>query len=286
MHVTELSGPPDNALARRFEAFEALFDYPLGLAQRFRISHAPDPTAFFRAIGEAKTWIVEDGEVVIAALSAAIRTLVIDGRERRVAYIGDLKIHPGHRGRRVLYRLAEQAMPWLKVHADVAYGVVMDGTAVTPDRYSGALGIPGFEPVSNLHILRFTDLRTVETGPTGEGTLRSVMPPVGLGGDGAHGRVEDTRRAKRLILDNGEELLSAHLSDFVFRDSLAGREVIDQALNCASEHGFPAMFLALSPQDYDRLRPYLDGLSWSEARATVYATDPICARLPINSAEI
>ncbi len=288
MRVTELSGPPDANLAERFSRFEALFDYPLGPSQRFHISHDPDPTAFFRAMGEARTWLVEDGQVVIAALSASIRKVAIGGIDWRMAYLGDLKIHPEHRGRRVLFHLAERAMPWLKACADAAYGVVMDGTAATPDRYSGALGIPSFSPVGNLHIRRFAIDGAGPLAPLSDHqtSLRSVMAPVWLRAGEASGLVEDTRRAKRLLLDSNEELLSAHLSHFVFRDGEAGRSVIDQALAHARNQGFPGLFVALLPEAHDRLLPHLSGLNGSEARAAVYATDPVCARLPIHSAEI
>jgi len=74
--------------------FEALFDYPLGNHQRFSIDHGPDFTSFFRAIGDAKTWVIQSGDIIIAAVSSALRTITINGHDYKVLYIGDLKVHP------------------------------------------------------------------------------------------------------------------------------------------------------------------------------------------------
>ena len=47
MKLRELTPSTDTELSQKLAAFEALFDYPLGDNQRFRIDHGPDYTAFY-----------------------------------------------------------------------------------------------------------------------------------------------------------------------------------------------------------------------------------------------
>ena len=68
--------------------------------------------------------------------------------------------------------------------------------------------------------------------------------------------LEDTRRANRLYLNTGNELLSAHLSYFAFDDVKAAVEILNIALDRAYQHEFPAVFVALSNQKYLKLNYY------------------------------
>ncbi len=55
MKLIELTASLSPQLSAQISAFEALFDYPLSEDSRFSIDHGPDFTAFFAAIGDAKT---------------------------------------------------------------------------------------------------------------------------------------------------------------------------------------------------------------------------------------
>jgi hypothetical protein len=308
MKLCELTPSVDAALSRKLCEFEALFDYPLGNSQRFRIDHSTDYTAFYRAIGEARTWMIDSGDSIIAAISTAVRSVKIQGEPKRIAYIGDLKIHPQHQSGRVLFHIARCLQPLLEQTATFAYGVVMDGTQFTPEHYTGRLGIPQFRPVAKLHILRieasdwrgtassnvsaqegyalYSQLNNAVSDPAST-KLRSKMIPHWLAVAGqACGMLEDTRRAKRLYLTRGEELLSAHLSCFAFKDTAAACAILHNALDCAYQQGYPAMFVALSEAQYDLLAPSLQSFRYTTAPATVYATDSICAYIPVNTSEI
>jgi hypothetical protein len=271
LHLLTAATPPKltGALAR----FEEQFAYPLGPGRSFRVSHGDDYPRFFRAIGDAACLVAERGGEVLGVLALAVTRLRTPAGDRRAVYLGDLKIAPAARGGRVLPRLAAAAREWIGDRADCAYSVVMGGTAVTPDAYTGRMGIPPFRPVTEIAVLRLptaegSDWAKWECDPTagadcfsrltsgrcgtagGDPSERSEMSPLWLTApDGsACGRLEDTRRGKRLIADDRSEMMSAHLSCIGYRDAVTLAELLRVARGAAASRGFPAVFAAVSPR--------------------------------------
>jgi hypothetical protein len=310
MKIYELSRDLSKSVQSNLSDFEQQFVYPLGPHSTFRIEHGPDYTAFYRAIGEPITVAAEIDGKIVGVISIAIRNISIDGRASRYAYIGDLKIHPTFQSGAVLFKLARFLQPLLLAKSvDFAYGVVMDGTSRAPASYSGRVGIPLFKNVGKVHILRITTssikanqaavtadvdvnaYRRLNAGGTlldiANAGLRSEISPKWLEAGGtACGLVEDTRRAKRLYLSDGSELLSAHLSYFSFCDATSALSLLNQAVNWAFEKDFPAMFVGLSPMQKHLLEPVLGHFKCEESMATIYATNDICSKVAINTAEI
>ncbi len=314
MNIIELSAAPDGALTARLEAFELQFSYPLGATSRFRISHLPDYTAFYRAQGGESICLLATtpaGEI-IGTVSASVRILKTPaGSTLKVAYIGDLKIAPHLKTPRTLFALVETLKAWLEPLVDAAYGVVMDGTSVVPTAYSGRLGLPAFLPFAPQHILRFSVDQLVETEavvvdestgralyeelaeggyifPAGNASQRSLTQPIWYAaGNRACGMLEDTRKAKRLFVDDGTEILSSHLAYFVASEGQAAQEVIVAALEKSRELGFRAMFLTLDDDDMCSLEPFLKEFTYSDALATIYATETLHpGRMKVNSSEV
>src|SRR5262249_24261001 len=136
--------------------FETQFTYPLGPGRTFRISHGDDYPRFFRAMGQAASLVVADGDKVLGVLGVAVRPLLLpEGKEIAVAYFGDLKVDGASRKGFVYLRLAWAADAWLKGRASVGFGVVMDGTSATPDAYTGGFGIPAARVLGNTLIWQF-----------------------------------------------------------------------------------------------------------------------------------
>jgi hypothetical protein len=314
MKVHQLSGPPSPELADALAQFEKPFTYPLGAGRFFRISHGADYTLFFRAQGRASCFIAENDGHVVGALGTAIRTLWLpNGNECNAAYFGDLKIAEDSRGGLALMRLARAAEVWLRPKVQAGFGVVMGGTSLTPSAYTGRAGIPDFKELGRLTILRISGrsdnkdgneqlVTTQEAGlecyrrlsigryasPVNSAGERSEMTPVWLmTPDGsACGLLEDTRKAKRLISDDGSEMLSAHLSCFAYKDVVAASRLIGIALNYALCSGFPAVFVSVSETDAPALQAALNQFVVHPAPAAVYGTrlEPGCWN--INTAEI
>src|SRR5437667_4591726 len=173
MKVYQLSGPPSPAQSQALAEFEKPFTYPLGPGRFFRISHGEDYTLFFRAQGNGACFIAEDEGRVVGALGTAIRPLWMpDGTERSMAYFGDLKIAPAARGGAVLLRLARAAEARLRPKVDAGFGVVMGGTSLMPENYTGRAGIPPFEELGRLVVLRVSG-----AGKT-TGVAADVMRPI------------------------------------------------------------------------------------------------------------
>ncbi|MDB6064139.1 MAG: hypothetical protein JWR26_347 [Pedosphaera sp.] len=315
MNLQTLSDSPDPGLAQALAEFEAPFTYPLGPGRFFRITHGEDYTLFFRAIGNGVCFIAEHEGCIAGVLGTAIRRLWLpDGTERIAGYIGDLKIAPDARGRTILLRLARAAEAWLRPRVQAAFGVVMDGTAQTPTAYTGRAGIPDFQDLGKVTILRISDFKeparhdsvpceiTPASGlacyqrlslgryacPAGDAHKRSLLAPVWLmNPDGsACGMLEDTRRAKRLITGDGSEMLSAHLSCFAYNEVAAGAELLHAALRHVARLGLPALFVAVAAPDAKALRQALGNVEVLLAPATVYGAGLVAGSWNINSSEI
>jgi hypothetical protein len=315
MKFYPITGSLSPALAKALADFEAPFTYPLGPGKFFRITHGEDYTLFFRAMGNEACFIAECQGCVAGVLCTAVRILWLpDGTKRKVAYIGDLKIAEEARGGTVLLRLARAAEAWLRPRVDAGFGVVMDGTARTPEDYTGRCGIPVFRDLGQLVVFRISVsdacakfnpgcfqtapeaglacYRSLSLGryacPAGQAEQRSQINPVWLTSpDGsACGMLEDTRKAKRLITGDGSELLSAHLSCFAYITVAMAAELIRVALRQVAGLGFPALFVAVVESDAQELREALHPLEVLAAPATVYGTGLMAGSWNINSSEI
>ena len=260
LHRLEAALPA--ALARALAGFEIGFTYPLGPGRTFRISHGEDYPRYFRAIGKACSFVEEHDGRVLGVLGVAVRPLLLpDGSERMAGYFGDLKLAEEARSGFVLRRLVQAAAEWLKPQTDCAYSVVMDGTRVVPTEYTGRLSIPEFRELGKVVVLRvihremssqaksqsgfsnpedwidrqpnalaetehafrtLSQARFANLG--GSPQVRSELPPQALFHEMASGWIEDTRRAKRLVADDGTELESAHLSCFASTHGFAGAD--------------------------------------------------------------
>jgi len=76
-----------------------------------------------------------------------------------------------------------------------------------------------------------------------------------------------------LIADDGEEMRSAHLSCFAYRDPIAGVALLRQALRHARNRGFPALFVAVPEPDGDTFVRAFAGAGLVVAPATVYGAE-------------
>lgn len=293
-----------------FAAFERGFSYPFGEGRRFRIDHGPEPMRFFSACGPAIRFTAEQGGSVVGTLTATVRRLrAPTGRERRAAYLGDLKVSEAARGGTALARLARAALAELS-GVDAAYAVVMDGTERTPDLYTGRAGLPALKPLARVVVLRVAggepgpwtagdaararcDWRRLSRGRYcacgGRASLRSRLKPtwLRLGCGAAVGRLEDTLRGKRLFWDDGTEMVNAHLGRFAYADPAAAAGLLRLAARHAAGAGFPALLAAVPERDSGAVRAGLAGLDVSAAPATVFGIGfEVGAEWNIDTAEV
>jgi hypothetical protein len=293
---TELP-PPD--LASQLSSFERQFRYPLGNSGSFRIEHDADYSRFYRAMGDARCFVSEGAGEVLGVLSAVIRDLQApDGSRHAVAYIGDLKLAPHARFGMTLPDLTAACIAWASLRAVAAFGIVMDGTTNLPDKYSGRVGIPGFDPLGHIVVLRFK-CRTARGDVANDNLLANDQSgrdcyrelsmgryacPLGCSGErsevmgrwfvtesgDACGFLEDTRRAKRLIGEDDVEMQSAHLSCLAYRDVPSAASLLRTATIEAARLGYPALFTAVAAKDADSLLSEFADFPVIAAPATVY----------------
>ena len=177
------------------------------------------------------------------------------------------------------------------------YCVVMDGTGRLPTDYTGRLGVPRFEKLGEIVILRLSPGggpvapagTCLVTKPELHEIQRSIRRPgfVATGGDRARrsrigplplatpdrlaaGLLEDTRRGKRLFTDGGDELVSAHLSGFAYATPRAAAALLTGAVARAGAIGIPAVFAAIPRREWSGLLPWLGKLAVAPAPATIF----------------
>lgn len=297
MRIEALVRRPSARLAGALEEFERGFSYPLGQGSRFRISHCEDYTRFFRAMGNGVVFVAERDAKVLGTLGAVVRELARpDGKSSNALYVCDLKVVPGATAGFTLLRLSAALKAWVPPQVTAAFGVVMDGTRMTPERYTGRFGIPAFGEIAKIVVLRLR-CDGVSAGPVkcarsesqaretysrlargsyattgGFPAERSAIDPVwlSLANGAACAMVEDTRKAKRLFAVDGPELLSAHLSHFAFESADAGADLLQTAAGLARTMGFPALFCSAPANRVRELVLALGSPAPELAPATVY----------------
>ncbi|HEY8751905.1 MAG TPA: hypothetical protein VIM11_28245, partial [Tepidisphaeraceae bacterium] len=226
--------------------------------------------------------------------------------------IGDLKVDPTLRGSLDFIRLAQAADAWARPQVTAAYGVVMDGTRVSPETYTGRIGIPAFGVLGKIIVLRIATTNSSEnncgiapsiqgeacyrahargcySSSGGNAAERSEIEPVWLIHPAglACGRLEDTRRAKRLIDSDGQEMLSAHLACFAWTTPRAGADLIHAARWHAATLGLPALFVAVPAGDIEALESELGAVDKVIAPATIYGAGlPGQGKWSVSSSEI
>ena len=307
----------DASLAAALKNFEAQFRYPLGRDRWFTISHGEDYTRFFRAIGEARCFIARRDAGVIGVISVShCRMRRTDGAWVTAAYISDLKVSATGGGR-CLLRLLRNAADWARRTPTTAgFSVIMDGTARRPTAYTGRLGIPAYTELGKLMVLRMpSDLwdadnfcqdwsqaslervrarfgeltRGCFATDGGQPGLRSLMEAVGilLNDDAACGILEDTRRGKLLLQEDGREMVAAHLSAFGYRKAGDAVRLLRGAACVCRQQGMPALFVSVPMPHGESILKLLPQRGIVLAPATVYGAGFAAGqKWSINTAEI
>ncbi len=283
-------------------SFEKQFSYPLSPTLKFSISHEPDYMRFLRSMGRPRLYVAEQrGEVlgVLATVTRYVDTL----KNTPLWYFCDMKIAPRHRGGWVLAKLLRTAQDHAIAQGiTAAYGIAMAGSP-SPLHYTGRLGLPVFEPLQEIHILRFaTDAAPFSVSPlpalpltwpihrftTPHAQLASVFPPLHISLDPrTSGILLDTLAAKRLWTDDGEELRSAHLSKPQAPDLHHLAQLIQVALTESNHRNLPGLFVALPPAIAQLLKTHWpQNCEMTVSSATLYGTGFPSGDWLVNTAEI
>ncbi len=116
---------------------------PMGGRIALRIDREPDFFALLRARGDAVVYVATHDQEVIGCLSAAIHTSYVRGTLEKIAHVGDMKVHPNFRGRRVTLRLIAALQAHLQSEGvDVCFSLVADGNKPVMTIAEGKHGTP------------------------------------------------------------------------------------------------------------------------------------------------
>ena len=305
---------PTPTVANALREFENDFHYPLGHDGWFRVSHGSDYTRFFRAMGEARCFVAQREGKVAGVISVARPTLRGPGSETiEAAYLADLKI-AATAGGRTLLRLLRESVAWARrTPTTPGFSIVMDGTPRSPIAYTGRLGIPAYCELSQLMILRIPCLESSAPSSAarmslhdvqlrhrsltvdrfapigGDCSQRSELQPIGLinsDGNGC-GIIEDTRRCKLLYRDDGNEMISAHLSCFGYRTPEDAVQLLQAAIQQCWQVDMPALFVSVPRRESDAIVKLLGRDDIVQAPATVFGHGfPEDSVWSVNTSEI
>jgi hypothetical protein len=116
---------------------------PMAGAISLRIDRDPDFFALLRLRGKSKVFVAVRGREVVGCISTASRTAYLSGVPETIAYIGDMKIHPGFSGSRISMRLLTALRADLhRSGIDVCFCVAADGNHRVLPLFEGRLGLP------------------------------------------------------------------------------------------------------------------------------------------------
>lgn len=293
-------------------ALERAFNYPLGPDERFSIDHGAEYGRFYGSMGESVCVVAYEGTQPQATVSAALRRASWPGGEGAVVYGGDLKVHPRARGGAAYHRVARVIAAWSAERAPRVYSVVMGGTTLTPEAYSGRAGLTALRLAGGLEVFSVAagagTADAAEAPPPawdaafGALTRGAVVPYGGTPAsrssarprlllepsDEACGRLEDTRLAKRLLRGDGSEIRAAHLAAFAFGDARAGAALVRRARALALSGGAERLFFSVPATRAEELAAALADLAPGRAAAALYAAGdwPAAAAWIVSSSEI
>jgi hypothetical protein len=307
LQLTDASLP-----SKQLATFEQHFKYPLTSELSFQISHGEDYTRFFRAMGSNTSLITQDQNgVITASISVIKRQIVLANQSIPGFYLADLKILP-QSSHQTLYHLFKKGLKILpELPNSSLYSCVMHGSSRTPDQYSGRLGIPKIIKLGDISIFRIESmpyqqsdsnelislnpkqlsrLKTFSTQKDcrldSQGSiLRSEHAPrtFALNNYSASCLLEDTRKAKRLIDQNQQEIISGHISSLSYQSPAQAVKLIRATLN--QTQSYPALFFAVPSQDTTAFQKLLPAHSLSGA--SIYGCHlPKDLRWFINTSEI
>lgn len=120
------------------------------------VDRAPDFFALVRLEGERwRVGVAEDAGTVIGCVAASERLTYVNGSATRTAYVGDLKVHPAHRG-----GVAADALEEYSREACRGYGgddmlvlaTVLDGNRAMERRAGGPRGLPTLTRFATLDV--------------------------------------------------------------------------------------------------------------------------------------
>ncbi|NQZ57313.1 MAG: hypothetical protein HRT88_07565 [Lentisphaeraceae bacterium] len=279
--VTKMDNVPALIIDEMHE-FERSFQYPLGEAGSFRISHGEDYGRFFRSIGKCRIYLArQDGNKVLGSLAVVQRPLKQKGTLINSLYIGDLKLLP-QAGGKVLYCMMHEAyQDFYEERQWPMYSIMMKGTRRAPSDYTGRLGLPKFRLQGKISIFRIPvnvhfnkqaceEIELEEAQllaealnssdyslPMTRAAVRSKHKPraFALKNNSAVCVVEDTMASKRIFDECDEEIVSAHLSSFQSENINCAGSLIKALMPQLAQAGYPALFFAV---------PQCDAMEFSE----------------------
>jgi len=277
-------GPLSADVAWELSDFAAGFSHSLGQAGRFRVELGPDPSRFFRSLGDSVFVLARHEERLCGSLALSLNPDVGS------VYLGELKTAPGPQRGRILLALAAAAKSWMKEQNVVpCHAFVMDGS-VSPVDYTGRLGLPPLTRLLDASI----DLVPASFGHFSEEVeesplpmlLRSSQTPLLLLCRSASARLLDTWAAKRLFDPEGKEIRRLHLGRLEFDAPEDAVTLMRHAAARAAQVSARGLFLAMRPQGRRRL-PFDLLAAWPEpAKYAVFGHGHERWDQPLCSSEI
>jgi len=300
MNIFPLDYHPDKALAAALRKFELQFRYPLGDTTHFHISHGADYSAFYRSMGSQFSLFIAMEEQVCGVIAVVLRTLRRpDGKQQITAYVGDLKVAPQYQGSGLSAQLMRAALYWAKPRCDTGFAVVMEGTAITPDRYSKIYSLPDFtmtnrQIIVGLPVFKNQTLRQTKAIHADQDSVLKLHQrlcqnayslvaetkkqdpeqdeiPLISPCQTACGILKNTRLTKQLINPKHKPMTIEHLSYLAYQTPSAVLPFVHQASTLAAKRGADFLFFSLPRQHTHELLNSIRELKPILAPATIYS---------------
>ncbi len=289
-----ISTIPDD-LNQALLEFEKGFQYPLSKEVSFLISHGPDYLRFFKSLGEVVLAVSFYNEKVVGVCVGVKQKDVLG---RYCFYLCDLKVLSEYREMSVAYLVSKKLYQWCRQFGiNDFFAFVMGGTSKVSAFFRGRLDFPPLLIKHEYRVLRLdTEKRIVTHGTIDQSAdyqplfkfnngKESSSNCMELIGPSFSGVLEDTLYGKKIMLNDGVELLSSHLSDIKFSQISDLVELLEEARVKSQKLKYPGLFVAIPERVYQQIRFNL--FSLSNSKMTMFTNmDFTGLNGTINTAEV
>lgn len=281
---------PPPKIQNKIKNFESQFKYSLPRFQKYWISHSPDYTSFYRSFGvQAYNFALEHNYQIIGSFSLAIRS--------NASYISNIRLHHRYKNGFVLYYLL--APVWKLLKGYQYYTVLVNNKQESFKKFfpyedkryllmletkNDTINIQSeiIDPMKADGIYKSLTNQNITQASLG---LRSMIEPVWLNNKAqAICRIEDTRRAKILYDENGQEIILAYLTHFAYKNAIQGFNLLCHAMSFAAQKGYKFLCFSLTETEVRELEPFLKKFDFDKVEIRTLSNGPI--DFPIHASEI
>jgi hypothetical protein len=124
-----------------------------------RIEREPDYFRLLSLRGEGKVFVATIMNRIVGAISVTYKIAHINGKPRKIGYIGDLRVYPEFSGSRIILNLLYTLLEYSKsIDVDIYFCVAAKGNKKVKSLFEGRFNFPPFYSVGDFYVYQILPL--------------------------------------------------------------------------------------------------------------------------------